>query len=273
MAGGARKLSACNRRASDDSRAETRTPRTSEAAPRQLQTAPPSETVYGPAPSPPPAPPAPAPPPAPSAPTLASLALRALLLCEYDAESNAVIAAALLATVPIERVAALMAQPAVFGSLASYPGILDALRAHLAVRPKAARRICEAAILNFRLWLRAHEAEHTGCAGDAATIEHALAVLSACDRLLCTGLFKRDIVGPQLPSELANLMRALRKLAQRVLPFEDGQIGHWRPVTHGLSSAPLAQLSERVHAGGVVPGRHPAAPDAVMLRRLDQHTG
>ena len=38
--------------------------------------------------------------------------------------------------------------------------------------------------------------------------------IASADRLLCTGLYKREIVGPVLPRPLADSVRRLRKLLQ-----------------------------------------------------------
>ena len=39
--------------------------------------------------------------------------------------------------------------------------------------------------------------------------------IASADRLLCTGLYKREIVGPTLPRPLADSVRRLRKLLQK----------------------------------------------------------
>jgi hypothetical protein len=89
-------------------------------------------------------------------------------------------------------------------------------------------------------------------------------------------MFKRDIRGALLPTELANLVRALRKASHRRIPADDG-IGHWRPSEPSSADASswwrsgqqLALLA-RAQAGGLAVR---AGAESVSLKRLDQHTG
>lgn len=227
---------------------------------------------------PPPPPPPPLRPPA-APPSLAQLSLRALLLCDFDEASLPVIEAALLAHVPTERIVRLLDEPSAFAALAPYPNMVDAARQHFTSRPKAGRRTLEAGLAQYRAELSRCE---YGEFGSATAVRRALAVLAVCERLLCTRLFKRDIQGQLLPTELANLVRAWRKASQKVIPADDG-IGHWRPSSGaGLRvdevrwrGVPFIELLARAQAGGLAPraAAVAAAPDSVALKRLDQWTG
>jgi hypothetical protein len=209
-------------------------------------------------------PPPPPPPPPPAIPSLARLALRSLLLCSYDDESRVIIEDVLVSALPIERVCALLAEPAVFTALAGMPRLTDACRAHLAARSKTGRRLLDELVARYR--------SESGRFGEPAAVEGALATWTVCERLLCAGMFKRDIRGAQLPTELANLVRALRKACHRVVPAQDG-IGHWRPAESDVSrwrTAPRLALLARAQALGL---SSPQVPDSATLKRLDQFTG
>lgn len=188
---------------------------------------------------------------------LAHLALRALLLSDFDDDSRSVVESALLLHVPIERVVGLMQETAVLAALAPYPNLVDAARTHLASHPKAGRQVLERTVARYRAEQSRSEF------GSPAALAVAHAVVAVCERMLCTGLFKRDIRGPQLPTDLANLVRGLRKACHKMIPAEDG-IGHWRlpMISRSQPGGPAARLPAT-----------PAAPDAAALKRLDQWCG
>ena len=90
--------------------------------------------------------------------------------------------------------------PSSFSGAAHLPALLYACRASLVPRPVAAAR--------------ALSALYTACTlKDASEVNWTDAIASA-DRLLCTGLYKREITGPVLPRPLADSVRRLRKLLQ-----------------------------------------------------------
>jgi len=189
-------------------------------------------------------------------PSLASLALRQLLLTRYDDASCSIIEQALLDHVPLERIVGLVCDPAVFAAMAPYPHMTDALRCQLAAKPKAGRRLLEVLLDRSKQQRRGF--------GSPRALEQASASLAVCERLLCASMFKRDIHGPLLPTEHANLVRAVRKQCHRVIPAQDG-IGHFRPEAKpGVSWRAGASAGDPDYA---------RALRAYDLRRLDQWTG
>ena len=89
--------------------------------------------------------------------------------------------------------------PASFSGAAHLPALLDACRASLVARPAAARVL---------------SALYTACTLKDASEVNWTAAIAAADRLLCIGLYKREITGPVLPGPLADSVRRLRKLLQ-----------------------------------------------------------
>ena len=117
---------------------------------------------------------------------------------QYDDDSKDAIAG-LLASHFVKECCDALQSPASFSGAAHLPALLDACRASLVMRPVAAAR--------------AFSALYTACTlKDDVNWTDAIA---AADRLLCTGLYKREIVGPVLPRPLADSVRRLRKLLQR----------------------------------------------------------
>ena len=94
--------------------------------------------------------------------------------------------------------------PASFTGAAHLPELLDACRVSLSTRPAAAVRSLNELYTAFTLE-----------DGKAVSWTHAI---SSADRLLCTGLYKREIVGPKLPGPVADSVRQLRKLLQEREP-------------------------------------------------------
>ena len=116
---------------------------------------------------------------------------------QYDDDSKDAIAG-LLASHFVKECCDALQSPSSFSGAAHLPALLDACRASLVPRPVAAARLLNAL--------------YTACTlKDDVNWTDAIA---AADRLLCTGLYKREIVGPVLPRPLADSVRRLRKLLQ-----------------------------------------------------------
>lgn len=133
-------------------------------------------------------------------PTLRRMAAVYLLknAAEYDDASLAVMTEALMTVVPV--MCGALRHPEAFAGGAALPLLMDACRTTLAERPGAARPILEDLLVRLEFHPAHPERWHE--------------VESVADRLLTVGLFKRDIVGPTLPTALADQMRRVRKLAQ-----------------------------------------------------------
>ena len=119
---------------------------------------------------------------------------------QYDDHSKDAIAE-LLASHFVKECCDALQSPASFSGAAHLPALLDACRASLVARPAAAARMLSAL--------------YTACTLKDASEVNWTAAIAAADRLLCIGLFKREIVGPTLPRPLADSVRRLRKLLQK----------------------------------------------------------
>ena len=117
---------------------------------------------------------------------------------QYDDHSKDAIAE-LLASHFVKECCDALQSPANFSGAVHLPALLDACRASFVMRPAAAARVLSAL--------------YTACS-DAPEVNWTAAI-AAVDRLLCIGLFKREIVGPTLPRPLADSVRRLRKLLQK----------------------------------------------------------
>ena len=118
---------------------------------------------------------------------------------QYDDDSKDAIAG-LLASHFVKECCDALQSPSSFSGAAHLPALLDACRASLVPRPVAAAR--------------ALSALYTACTLKDASEVNWTDAIAAADRLLCTGLYKREIVGPVLPRPLADSVRRLRKLLQ-----------------------------------------------------------
>ena len=118
---------------------------------------------------------------------------------QYDDHSKDAIAE-LLASHFVKECCDALQSPANFSGAAHLPALLDACRASLVARPAAGARMLSAL--------------YTACTLKESEVNWTAAI-AAADRLLCIGLFKREIVGPTLPRPLADSVRRLRKLLQK----------------------------------------------------------
>ena len=118
---------------------------------------------------------------------------------QYDDHSKDAIAE-LLASHFVKECCDALQSPANFSGAAHLPALLDACRASLVARPAAAARVLSAL--------------YTACTLKESEVNWTAAI-AAADRLLCIGLFKREITGPTLPRPLADSVRRLRKLLQK----------------------------------------------------------
>ena len=119
---------------------------------------------------------------------------------QYDGDSRDAISG-LLAAHFVKECCDALQSPASFSGAAHLPALLDACRASLVMRPVAAAGLLNALYTAYTLSV-------------TSDVNWTDAIASA-DRLLCTGLFKREIVGPTLPRPLADSVRRLRKLLQK----------------------------------------------------------
>ena len=119
---------------------------------------------------------------------------------QYDDDSKDAIAG-LLASHFVKECCDALQSPSSFSGAAHLPVLLDACRASLVPRQVAAAR--------------ALSSLYTACTLKDASEVNWTDAIAAADRLLCTGLYKREIVGPVLPRPLADSVRRLRKLLQK----------------------------------------------------------
>ena len=115
---------------------------------------------------------------------------------DYDDDSRQVIAEA-FATLP-DALCAAIATCETFAGCAVLPSVLDLVRQSFTSRPKAARHL-------FTTLLD----------GPLQGVEICEGVVASCDRLLTVGIFKRDVIGPSFARPEADMLRRLRKAAQR----------------------------------------------------------
>ena len=118
----------------------------------------------------------------------------------YDDGSKSAIAA-LLASHFVRECCDALQTPAAFSGAAHLPALLDVCRANLATRPAFAAR--------------ALSTLYSACTREEAASLSWTDAIESADRMLCSGLFKREIVGPTLPRPLADSVRRLRKLLQK----------------------------------------------------------
>ena len=127
---------------------------------------------------------------------------------QYDDDSRDAISG-LLASHFVKDCCDALQSPASFSGAAHLPALLDACRASLVMRPVAAARLLNAL--------------YTACTLKDASEVNWTDAIAAADRLLCTGLYKREITGPVLPRPLADSVRRLRKLLQKRDAASKGQ--------------------------------------------------
>jgi hypothetical protein len=187
-------------------------------------------------------------------PTLRRLAAHYLLANapEYDEASQAVIADILASTFAAPVCGALRSADA-FSGIAVLPNLVDVCRVTMAERSGAAVTILDELRADLGRWQPAAE---TGWSEVEATAE----------RLLGIGLFKREIVGPTLPSQVADRVRRVRNIA-RQHTRDDSGLGSRRSFASRVGSRrwALAPLD--------LQRRRDAADRELLLRSLDGHTG
>ena len=141
---------------------------------------------------------------------------------QYDDDSKDAIAG-LLASHFVKECCDALQSPSSFSGAAHLPALLDACRASLVIRPVASARALSALYSACTLKDKPHIPVHIRSAlsveaqsrvwGSGLEVNWTDAI-AAADRLLCTGLYKREITGPTLPRPLADSVRRLRKLLQ-----------------------------------------------------------
>ena len=164
----------------------------------------------------------------------------------YDEGSRVMIAENLIAELPDRVLWVTIATPGAFAGCAVLPSLLDMIRQSLAPRVKLARRIFTSLI---DAPLQAAECE---------------GIVAACDGLLTTGVFKRDVIGPSFARPEADMLRRLRKVAQREAEAAGGT-NRWREA---VWNARLSDESHRTATSGVHGWQH-----RYQLKRLEAHTG
>lgn len=182
----------------------------------------------------------------PSLPSLQQLTVRFLLshASEYEEESRGMIASVLL-SLPSLSLADEIAAPASFAGCSALPSLLHSLRAFLTTRPKLARSIFSQLL----------EAPLTGPRMSEG-------VEASCNQLLLVGCFKREIVGPIFARPEVDLLRRLRKRAQKLSESAVGGDSWRQMVWHArLGDEKWTNASEQ----------HWQLQ--YRLRRLEAHTG
>jgi hypothetical protein len=183
-----------------------------------------------------------------AAPSLLQLAARFLLLhaSEYEETSRQAISE-MMAMLPPAASAAALSSTAALSRCALLPALLDSIRQHLVARPKSCRRM-----LNELL-----DAEMTA--------DRAPGVVAACDQLLTVGMFKKDIRGGTFARPEGDLLRRLRKVAQRVAETSEGH-EDWRQKIW------RARLGDAQPTVWTLTAEQPWQRE-YRLRRLERYTG
>ena len=171
---------------------------------------------------------------------------------EYDDASRSELAE-VLSMVPTIMCGALR-DPAAFAGASNLPALLDVLRVLMTDRQRGAALILNDMLHALRTW-------SPDCCGGASGGGWS-GLVATCERLLCTGMLKREIVGATLPKPLADKVRHIRKVVH-------AKAGDTTPG-HRLTRA-FGTHEERA-------GRHKIVDmdslrNAYLLRRLEAHTG
>ena len=171
---------------------------------------------------------------------------------EYDDASRSELAE-VLSMVPTIMCGALR-DPAAFAGASNLPALLDVLRVLMTDRQRGAALILNDMLHALRTW-------SPDCCGGASGGGWS-GLEATCERLLCTGMLKREIVGATLPKPLADKVRHIRKVVH-------AKAGDTTPG-HRLTRA-FGTHEERA-------GRHKIVDmdslrNAYLLRRLEAHTG
>jgi len=172
---------------------------------------------------------------------------------EYDDASRSELAE-VLSMVPTIMCGALR-DPAAFAGASNLPALLDVLRVLMTDRQRGAALILNDMLHALRTW-------SPDCCGGASGGGGWSGLEATCERLLCTGMLKREIVGATLPKPLADKVRHIRKVVH-------AKAGDTTPG-HRLTRA-FGTHEERA-------GRHKIVDmdslrNAYLLRRLEAHTG